>query len=90
LPARGLRQQPFGFAANRALLRQPQPIGDIQSLNAMKLFVVKKEIDQFEKAQQLLQRDLTPQERKWLILANALLSRFPMPRLVKRVKFKAA
>jgi len=56
----------------------------------MKLFVIKKEIDQFEKAQQLLERDLTPQERKWLILANELLSRCQKQRTAKRVRFKAA
>jgi hypothetical protein len=39
----------------------------------MKLVVIKSEPDEFEKAKQLLDRDLTAKERTWLIFADVLL-----------------
>jgi hypothetical protein len=41
----------------------------------MKIVVIKTEVDQFDKAMQVLERELTPQERTWLILADVLLKR---------------
>ena len=39
----------------------------------MKIVVIKTEVDQFDKARQVLERDLTPKERTWLMLADVLL-----------------
>jgi hypothetical protein len=55
----------------------------------MKLFVIKSQTDQFQKAAQVLERDLTPQERKWLILAEELLRRAEKRRFLNRLKPKA-
>ncbi len=41
----------------------------------MKLVVIKAEVDEFDIAQQLLERDLTPKERTWLMLADVLLKK---------------
>ena len=55
----------------------------------MKLIVIKSEKDVFEKAKQLLERDLTPKERRWLMLADELLAKVERHRLFK-VKSKTA
>jgi hypothetical protein len=56
----------------------------------MKLVVIKPEPDDFDRAKQLLERDLTPQERRWLILANVLLKQFDRCEFVRKVDRKAA
>jgi hypothetical protein len=56
----------------------------------MKLVVIKPEFDEFEKAKQLLERDLTPKERTWLILANVLLRKVDKRGFVRNVGRKAA
>jgi hypothetical protein len=56
----------------------------------MKLFVIKSEDDQFEKAKQLLERDLTPTERKWLILADEMLRKAERRRFISRMGSRAA
>jgi hypothetical protein len=56
----------------------------------MKIVVIKSENDPFEKARRLLDRELTPRERKWLILADEMLKKTEKPRVLSRTRWKAA
>jgi len=56
----------------------------------MKLVVIKSENDLFEKARQLLDRELTPHERKWLLLADQMLKKVKSHRLLSRFRSRAA
>jgi len=56
----------------------------------MKLVVIRSEMDEFEKAKELLARDLTPRERTWLILADVLLRKVDQCGFVSTTGHKAA
>ena len=56
----------------------------------MKLWVVKAENDPFERTKRLLERDLTPKERRWLMLADELLRRIAKRRFANKAGLKAA
>jgi len=56
----------------------------------MKLVVIRSEMDEFEKAKELLERDLTPRERTWLILADVLLRKVDKRGFVRKTHNKAA
>jgi len=56
----------------------------------MKLWIFNAENDPFERAKRLLERDLTPRERRWLILADELFKRNATRRFANKAGLKAA
>jgi hypothetical protein len=56
----------------------------------MKLVVIKPEVDKFDQAKQLLERELTPKERTWLILADVLLRKDKKTHLTGKMEFVEA
>jgi len=56
----------------------------------MKIVVIKSENDPFEKARRLLDRELTPRERKWLILADEMLKKTQRHPVLSKTRLKAA
>jgi hypothetical protein len=71
------RHEILPIPALNAISRQPRPPAEhhtAESRGPMKLGVVRQSENQYEEAEQLLGRELTPMERKWLMLADELLS----------------
>jgi hypothetical protein len=56
----------------------------------MKIVVIKSENDPFEKARRLLDRELTPQEHKWLTLADEMLKKTHKYPALSKTRLKAA
>lgn len=56
----------------------------------MKLVVIKPELDKFDEAKELLERELTPKERTWLILADVLLRKEKKRGSMQRLSTRAA